>query len=711
MPTRPAVRRTHAARLAGYSFLILFIELALIRYIAAYVRVFGFFVNFVLIATFLGMGVGLLRARTRAESGWRRWLPTLSVLALFAAVKLGTLVRIHVADDKSEYLWDIIPKGGTEVGLLPAVLILFALTAALFIPLGAGMGREFRRFKALTAYTLDVAGSLAGVLAFGALSALQTPPIVWFSIAFTIWIVLSIDARRVVRSALPMLAGAVGVLALVSWTKTSAGPERWSPYYRITLAQDGPGKGLPCVFVNGMLHQCMIDFREWPYLYDAYSHPYATIHNVDTALVIGAGTGNDVAILENRGAKYIDAVEIDPVIYSIGRAQHPLHPYADPRVHVHINDARAFLRTNTRKYDVIAMGTLDSQTLLGGMSSVRLDNYVYTIESFRAVHDHLKPTGSLIAYHMSPRPYIGAKVFQLVAAGFGQVPLPDVDFRNLFNLTVVGGAGARNMDISVPVMLIQHVQLPTDNWPYLYLREPTIPMHYLVALGGVLVIAAVFIGLALPGAPRAIRGPHDLALFGTGLGFLLLESKSVTEMSLLFGATWTVNLMVFAAILICITIANVIVSRMDRSALPTLFLALLLGLAIAYVVPAHALLSFAPALQWSIGAGLVALPIFFAALIFALLFRDHPEPGRALGINLMGAIVGGLLEYSAMALGIKTLYLIAAVTYLVTLLAVLRWREQYSEHQQDKEREPRRNQPDLTPVVAMSRGKGLHDMA
>ena len=523
MISRSAVRRAHAARLAGYSFLILFIELALIRYIAAYVRVFGFFVNFVLIATFLGMGVGLLRARTRADRGWRTWLPTLSVISLFAAVKLGTLVRIHVADDHSEYLWDIIPKGGTEVGLIPVVLILFALTAAVFIPLGAGMGREFRRFKALTAYTVDVAGSLAGVLTFGALSALGTPPIVWFSIAFTIWVLLSFDVRRGIRSAFPMVAGAAGVLALVSWTKTSAGRERWSPYYRITLAQ-GTESLLPCVYVNGMLHQCMIDFRHWQYLYHAYSRPYATIHNVDTALVIGAGTGNDVAILESRGAKYIDAVEIDPVIYAIGKAHHPLHPYDDPRVHVHINDARAFLRTSPQRYDVIAMGTLDSQTLLGGMSSVRLDNYVYTVESFRAVRDHLKPAGSAIAYHMSPRPYIGAKVFQLMNAAFGQVPLPDVVFRNLFNLTVVDGEGARNVDISIPQQLLERVQLPTDNWPYLYLREPTIPMHYLIALGGVLLIAASFIGLALPGAPRAIRDPNDAALFGTGLGFLLLES-------------------------------------------------------------------------------------------------------------------------------------------------------------------------------------------
>jgi hypothetical protein len=318
------------------------------------------------------------------------------------------------------------------------------------------------------------------------------------------------------------------------------------------------------------------------------------------------------------------------------------------------------------------MGTLDSQTLLGGMSSVRLDNYVYTMESLRSAHDHLKPGGSLLAYHLSPTTYISSKVFQLVAAAFHQVPLADTRWRNLFNVTVVAGAGAADVDVKVPDTLLERVQLPTDNWPYLYLREPTIPTHYLAALGGVLGIAALFLGLALPGAPRAIREPNDLALFGTGLGFLLLESKSVTEMSLLFGATWTVNLLVFAAILVCITIANLLVSRIDRTALPAIFLALLVTLGFAYLVPARALLRFAPVIQWTLGAALVAVPIFFAALIFAVLFRDHPDPTRGLGVNLMGAIVGGTLEYSAMALGIKALYLVAAITYLGTLLAVLR---------------------------------------
>jgi hypothetical protein len=678
--SRTTVRRAHALRLAGYSCLILFVELALIRYIAAYVRVFGFFVNFVLIATFLGMGIGLLRERrARAASPVDTWLAPLAVLALFGTVKLFSVMRIRVVERNDEALWAIIPPGHHEIGIVPAVIILFALTAILFIPLGAGMAREFRRFPALTAYSLDIAGSLAGVLAFGAMSWAQTPPVVWFSLAGAGWLVLTVGSGPRRWRALVLAPAMAGALGLVLWTRqtTAAGPERWSPYYRIT--QDVNQFGVPCIFVNGMLHQCMIDFPHNPRIAAAYLWPYNYVEHLDTALVVGAGSGNDVAVLLHRGARYIDAVEIDPVIQAIGAAHHPLRPYDDPRVHVHITDARGFLRTTRHHYNVIVMGTLDSQTLLSGMTSVRLDNYVYTRQSFAAAREHLAPGGSLIAYHMSPLASIEAKVWQLAARTFDQNPRVDTTMKQMFNLTVVAGAGAGTQQLdSIPLPLRIHVELPTDDWPYLYLSVRSIPQHYVFALLGVLIVAAILIRLALRTGPRtsaeraAPLGPRDAALFGTGLGFLLLESKSVTEMSLLFGATWTVNLLVFAAILTVIGVANLLVARLDERAFPRLFAGLLATLAVAYVVPVHALLGLATATQWIIGAALVALPIFFAALIFGLLIRHHPEPTRGLGVNLMGAIVGGILEYAAMAIGIKALYLIAGAVYLATLVAVVR---------------------------------------
>lgn len=672
-------------RLAGYSFLILFIELALIRYVAAYVRVFGFFVNFVVIAAFLGMGVGLLRSAAAARL---RWIGPPALLVLLGLVKLFTGFAVRT-NFQTEALWSIAPRLPHEIGIVPVVLILFAACAVLFVPLGAGMGREFARFQPLQAYTIDIAGSLAGIITFGVLALLHTAPTTWFGVALGVWIVVaSIDDRRSGAFIAFMGAAAVPAIALVLLTATPG--ERWSPYYRITtkpvwMTTDAhPSPGTPrgiAVYVNGALHQYMVDLDVPGAVRDAYLRPYAHVARVDTALVIGAGTGNDVTLLLRLGARYIDAVEIDPTIYALGRAEHFQHPYSDPRVHVHIDDARAFLRRTSQRYDVITMGTLDSQTLLSGMSSVRLDNYVYTVESLQSAQQHLNATGSLIAYHMSPRPDIAAKVYQLTADAFRQLPRAKWGNDGLFDLAVVAGAGARGITLdSVPRPLLQDVTLPTDDWPYLYLRQPTIPAHYILALIGVLLTGWLLLAVTVrattgPSDRRVLLGrpdPREIALFAMGVGFLLLETKSVTEMSLLFGSTWMVNLLVFASILTLIGIANLVAGRLKDDVMPRLFLMLFAMLAVAYLVPAHSLLWLVPTVQWGVGALLVGLPIGFAALAFAVMFRAQRQAARGLAFNLLGAIVGGVLEYAVMLTGIKSLYVIAAIAYLGALVVLRR---------------------------------------
>ena len=143
--TGPAARR-----LAGYSFLILFFELALIRYLPGYVRVFGFYLNFVLIATFLGMGVGLLRA----ESARRlRWLSLPVTVVLLAAVYVLADVLVQVPADSDEVLWAIYPaqwEARRTLGVLPTTTILFTLCALFFVPLGALLGRLEQKRSELT---------------------------------------------------------------------------------------------------------------------------------------------------------------------------------------------------------------------------------------------------------------------------------------------------------------------------------------------------------------------------------------------------------------------------------------------------------------------------------------------------------------------------------------------------------------------------------
>ncbi|MEK7400982.1 MAG: hypothetical protein AABZ80_01325 [Gemmatimonadota bacterium] len=631
---------------------------------------FSFYLNFVLIATFLGMGVGLLRADLAART---RWIGPVAMLTVAGAVWFFSHTNIVVPADPNEFVWGIFDGVNSRLVPLSVVVVsLFTICALFFIPLGALLGEQFKRMPPLTAYAWDIGGSLCGIAAFGALSALRAGPAWWFGIGAGMWAVASLDQRRFATAV--VLAGAV----LVGVSANQRGPrEYWSPYYRIDVKPDGPAFRID---VNGSLHQIVMDLdslRANRFAYtriarNGYVMPYRWVTRVDTALVVGAGTGNDLAILLQQGAKHIDAVEIDPVIADLGQVLHPQKPYDDPRVHLHVDDARAFLRRATQKYDLIIFGTLDSQTLLSGMSSVRLDNYVYTVESFASARRRLKESGSLVLYHMSPQPYIGAKIYQMVQEAFGKAPGVAFGNMNLFNLIVIAGDAADRVPPADPALL-NDLRTPYDgahdNWPYLYLREHTVPGHYWAALFSVVLIALVLVAAA---SGRSLAGGVDSVMFFMGAGFLLLETKSVTEMSLLFGSTWTVNLLVFASILLVVLAANRLVARGRAPRLAVLFGGLFATLAIAFAIPASDLLWLGTIGQWTLGGLLVAAPLFFASMIFSALFATRTDTARALAWNLIGAIAGGVLEYASMAIGIKGLYVIAAILYGAAFLFATR---------------------------------------
>ena len=157
-------------------------------------------------------------------------------------------------------------------------------------------------------------------------------------------------------------------------------------------------------------------------------------------------------------------------------------------------------------------------------------------------------------------------------------------------------------------------------------------------------------------------------MFFLGAGFLLLETKSVTEMSLLFGSTWNVNLLVFSSILCCILFANFVVQRFTPS-IARCFAGLFISLGAAYLIPVSSLLFAGRTMQWILGGVLVALPIWFAGMIFASLLKQRANAVHALAFNLLGAILGGVLEYFSMIGGTKSLYLIAAGVYGLALFA------------------------------------------
>jgi spermidine synthase len=303
----------------------------------------------------------------------------------------------------------------------------FVAVAALFVTMAQRMGKEMAALPPLRGYTFNIAGSLAGVAAFAVISWLQLSPAWWFGIAFISAVPLLVWSEPATDGALPAstgqrqsLAGVAVSLALLAISlgivQVMARGAIWSPYYKITVAKDGADT---VVEVNNIFHQSMAPVEQKEYF---YQWPYAVFGDTfDDVLILGAGSGTDVAAALRHGAKHVDAVEIDPAIMRLGRERHPDRPYSDPRVTLVNDDARHYLRTTTKK-DLVVSGLIDSLTMQSSFSGVRLESYMFTTESFRAVRDHLKPDGLLVVYNYFRERWLVDRLANTAAAAFGQEP-------------------------------------------------------------------------------------------------------------------------------------------------------------------------------------------------------------------------------------------------------------------------------------------------
>jgi hypothetical protein len=156
-------------------------------------------------------------------------------------------------------------------------------------------------------------------------------------------------------------------------------------------------------------------------------------------------------------------------------------------------------------------------------------------------------------------------------------------------------------------------------------------------------------------------------MFLLGAGFLLLETKGVTELSLLFGSTWIVNAVVIGAFMAMALLSNLVIMLRPISRKLS-YKALLLLLAAGLVLPYSALNALSGGLKLIVSGIAEGLPVFFTGLIFSRSFRDVSDPAKALGVNLFGAAVGGTLENLVMVGGTTVLGLLAILLYALSAI-------------------------------------------
>lgn len=654
-------------QLAFASFLMLFVELALIRWTAANNVYVTNATNFVLLASFLGIGLGFLNAKSNRD--FVRWAPLALVLLVAFVLAFPVILATLAGPHPYQGLF------GTQALPRPVSLaVIFVLSTAVMAGFGQAVARLFVTFEPLKAYRLDIFGSIVGTAAFTLLSFLELPPVAWgVIVAGGLVLLLGRSARR-------WQYAAAAIVVIMLAIESAVPHQQWSPYYKISAEVSGKSPAL-YVSANNIPYQAARSLTVLHQQKKFYFYPYqhVTRSSLKNVLIVGAGTGNDVAVALSEGAQHVDAVEIDPILIKLGRSQHPNHPYDSPRVTTHNADGRAFLQNSTKKYNLILFALPDSLTAVNGQSNLRLESYLLTEQSIMSARAHLAPGGTMSMYNYYSNHLYNRYATTMLDA-FGQAPCsqvgPPLGGRRLAVLTDKPAGETVPNCIGAGNGTVWHgaqVAPATDDHPFPYLLKNTVPSNYVWMLA--LILAASLIAVWLFGSRsfRKMGGYIDLAFMGAA--FLLLETKNIVQFALLFGSTWLVNALVTVAILVAVYLAVETARHVKLPPPVVLYAALIASLVLTWLIPQDDLLTLPIAARFLAGGALAFAPVFIANLIFAQRFSDVETTTTAFAANLLGAMVGGALEYLALITGYRFLLILVGVLYaLAFLFRTLRYR-------------------------------------
>jgi len=661
--------------------LALFSELMVIRLHASMFQLFAHFKNVSLLSCFLGLGIGYA-----LNQRWRLTTPLFLPLIALQIIFLDLLVRfsdlnfmlLNPASEQATmglYNASAWPDLAMSYGIL---LFVFTFNAVCFVPLGQLACRYMSSLEQLKSYSWNLLGSLAGILLITFLSFLWSPPAVWFGFAALATLPFIWKQRA---STIVGVTCSIAVIMLLALPQRSFQIDVYSPYQILSLMLD---RDNPRLFSNNTWFQSMLDLSDQNVNRRADLKPQADYYGLaytfkphpQDVLVVGSGSGNDVAAALRHGAQHVDAVEIDPGIIQMGAHMHPENPYGDLRVSIINDDARAYIKHTTHHYDLIVYGLLDSATSMSGNSAgMRMDSYVWTVEGFKEAKALLKPNG-VISMAVCMYPQMGPKVSAMLRQVFPGIN-PYIYKTNWdAGFTFVIGENLKPPSQAPPFddMTKQYanttsgVDVSTDDWPFLFMFERKYPFSYAAVIGALLILSLVMVFRLVP----ETRSSFSWSCFFLGAGFMLIETKSITELALVYGSTWFVTSVVIAAILLLAYLANLVVSRIGcphpAVIYSLLYLSIIFGLLFSLFHP-----SFADATSDRLIMTLVlTMPVFFSGFAFSSELKGAVSVSSALSSNLLGAMLGGFLEYNSMYFGYRSLYWLALVMYIAAFVLTAR---------------------------------------
>jgi hypothetical protein len=289
----------------------------------------------------------------------------------------------------------------------------------------------------------------------------------------------------------------------------------------------------------------------------------------------------------------------------------------------------------------------------------------------------------LVIYNYFREPWLVDRLANTAATAFGQEPMVHVHpAKDQLGVIVVGprlktlavypdppsevNAYNQGAPLAPPVRHVRDTSIvpATDNWPFLYMRQPELPGHYLSVLAVVLVVSVIAVLVVVGGSVRK----WSWEFFFLGAGFMLLETKSIIQFALLWGSTWVVASVTIAAVLVMALVANWTVAHVEIRRPKLVGTILMALLAINYFVPVGTVGFQSRLLESLVYSLLVFSPIFCAGLLFGSSIKRSEDVTVDYGANLLGAMVGGVAEYLSLLMGFQFLLILVAGFYLLALI-------------------------------------------
>lgn len=687
------------SRLALISMFGLFLELLMIRWISSEITIFAYFKNYVLVACYLGFGLGCYLSR-RPINLLALSVPliALALLCEFPSVDLRnvvTQITAMVGSISEVNYWgvpslSVTPQSAATALLASSFIVcMFGVIAFVFIPVGQLVGWLLENASdGIFGYTVNVLASLAGIVLFTLLCFKFEPPAVWFSMAGVVAVYFFWKLPTLRWTVLATFFVCVVLTGLPGDENTNL---FWSPYQKLTVRPVRQAGELVSwqVSTNNNWYQQILNlsdsfvaghpafFRNQPPKWNPYNLPYRFYPDPPSVLVLGSGTGNDVAAALRNGAGEVTAVEIDPLILQLGKQLHFEQPYSSPRVHIVLNDARSYIQNTDQHFDLIVFSLLDSHTTSSYYSTIRIDNYVYTLEALRRTKALLKPGGLMIIKFVVMTPWIGGRLEALAKAVFGTPPLKVEAYTTGGRFLILGSQERIAQAMKDPELAAyvaansnapsESAALTTDDWPYFYQHEPGVPASVIFISSMLIVLCCVF--LRETGTPLGSLQWH---FFFLGAAFMLLEAQIISRMALLFGTTWLVNSIVISGLMVLIVAANLVVHRWPRVAVTLAYIGIFASILAAYLIPPEAFFLGSFWTKAFASTAVLCMPVFFAGIVFIVSFAREGFRSEALGSNLLGALMGGLLESISMWTGMKSILILVAFFYAVSWIVLLR---------------------------------------